>query len=454
MTPSDFRDLELRYPLDAWPPPLATAVLSLQWLVVLLPGLLVLGEVVAAALDLDPAGRVALLQRLMLLGGLVQLAQVWLGHRLPGLVGPATVLMVGMLATLGAGQGAVFGAMAIGGGLTALVGALGLGRRLGRLYTPPVLAATLLLIAVSLGPTMRDLLFDPRTRGAGLAGPFLFAMILAGLMFLAQNRLKGLMGSAVLLLGLALGSLAYHLLGLGADPAPAAAAPAWTVWGPPPLMPGPLALDWGVLAAFVLCYLALIANELASVEALGAMLGLTDLGRRPDRAVMVSGLGGLVAGLWGLPGPVTYSLSPGVLISTKSASRFTLAPAGVALIGLALWPGGLAWVGLMPAPVVGAVLFALMANTVYAALLMLFRDECRPDWSAGLVVGVGVIGGLVVSFMPAAAREALHPLLRPLLANGFVMGLVLSLAMEHLVLRRPRVTPAASAPWPGRGRNN
>lgn len=435
MSPPDFHDLEMRYPLDAWPPPLATAVLSLQWLMVLLPGLLVLGEVVAAALGLDPAGRVALLQRLLLLVGLVQLAQVWLGHRLPGLVGPATVLMVGMLATLGAGQDAVFGAIAIGGGLTALVGALGLGRRLGRLYTPPVLAATLLLIAVSLGPTMRDLLFDPQTKGAGLAGPFAFAMVLAGLMFFAQNRLKGLAGSAVLLLGLALGSAVYHVLGLGRS---ATALPAWSGLGLPGLSPMPLALDWGVLAAFVLCYLALVANELASVEALGPMLNLGDLGRRPDRAVLVSGLGGLVAGLWGLPGPVTYSVSPGVLISTKSASRFTLAPAAAALIVLALWPAGLAWVGLMPAPVVGAVLFSLMANTVYAALLMLFRNECRPDWSAGLVVGVGLIGGIVVSFMPPAAREALHPLLRPLLANGFVMGLLLALAMEHLVLRKPR----------------
>lgn len=436
MTPPEFHDLELRYPLDAWPPPLATAVLSLQWLVILLPGLLVLGEVVAAALGLDPAGRVALLQRLLLLGGLVQLAQVWLGHALPGLVGPATVLMVGMLATLGAGQAAVFGAMAIGGALTALVGALGLARRLGRLYTPPVLAATLLLITVSLGPTMRDLLFDPHTKGAALGGPFLFAMALAGLMFFAQNRLKGLAGSAVLLLGLVAGTLAYHLLGLGA--APLADAPVWSGLGLPSLALAPLGLDWGVLVAFVLCYLALIANELASVESLGAMLSLGDLGRRPDRAVLVSGLGGLMAGLWGLPGPVTYSVSPGVLISTKSASRFTLAPAALALIGLALWPGGLAWVALMPAPVVGAVLFALMANTVYAALLMLTRDECRPDWSAGLVVGVGVIAGMVTSFMPAAARDALHPLLRPLLANGFVVGLLLALAMEHLVLRRPR----------------
>jgi len=77
-----------------------------------------------------------------------------------------------------------------------------------------------------------------------------------------------------------------------------------------------------------------------------------------------------------------------------------------------------------------------MANTVYAALLLLAAGGRRLDWADGLVVGTALIGGMVVTFMPEAARQALHPLLRPLLANGFVMGLLLALVVEHLVLRR------------------
>ena len=434
--------LELRYPLDAWPPPLATAVLSLQWLVVLLPGLLVLGEVVAQAQGLDAAGRVLFLQRLLLMGGLVQLAQVLWGHRLPGLVGPSSVLMVGMLATLGAGLPAVNGAMALGGALTALLGLSGLAGRLGRLYTPPVLSATLLLIVVSLGPTMRDLFFSatPGLPGASVAGPFLFAMALVAAMLWAQHRLKGLASSAVLLLGLSLGSAAYHLLGLG--PPPVLLAGGLPPWSWPDLIPMRLSLDPGVLAAFVLCYLALTANELATVQSLLPMLGAQadDAGPRrlgrPSRAVLFSGLGGVLAGLWGLPGPVTYSVSPGVLIASKSASRFTLLPAALLLLLLALWPGGLGLVSLLPGPVVGAVLFCLMVSTAYAALMLLTSKACPLDWPAGLVVGMALTGGMVVTFMPAAARQALHPLLRPLLANGFVVGLVLALVAEHLVLRR------------------
>lgn len=458
---------DLRYGLDDWPPPLALAVLSLQWLVVLLPGLLVLGEVVALAQGLDPAGRVAFMQRLLIMGALVQLAQVCWGHRLPGLVGPSAVLMVGVLATLGSGLAAICGAMALGGALTALLGLTGLAGRLGRLYTPPVLSSTLLLIAVSLGPTMRDLFFPPAARAAGaaVAGPFLFAMALVGAMLWAQHRLKGLVSSSVLLLGMLLGAALYYLLGLAPPPAwPTAALTSWT---PPDLRPLSLGLDPGVIAAFMLCYLALTANELATVGSLLPMLGARDddhpasrrgrpgwLGRsnrlgRSSRAVLVSGLGGLLAGLWGLPGPVTYSVSPGVLIASRSASRWTLLPAALLVLALAFWPGGLALVGMLPPPVVGAVLLCLMASTVYAALLLLTQGGAGVDWPAGLVVGTAIIGGMVVTFMPAAARQALHPLLQPLLANGFVMGLVLALLMEHVVLRRKN--PPAQRSEDGRG---
>ncbi|CAO0823288.1 membrane hypothetical protein [Desulfarculales bacterium] len=314
--PSPSPQLDLRYTLDAWPPTWATAVLSLQWLVVLLPGLLVLSEVVAQAQGLDPTERVLFMQRLLLMSGLVQLAQVLWGHRLPSLVGPSAVLMVGMLATLDAGLEAVNSALALGGALTALLGLTGLAGRLGRLYTSSVLSSTLLLIAVSLGPTMRDLFF-PVALAAGpgtwVAGPVLFAMVLVAAMLWAQHRLKGLVSSAVLLLG----SLAYYLLGMGQMPGLFAQGQPFWSW--PDLMPAHLSLDPGVLTALVLCYLALTANELATVELLLLMVNAraNDTGtrclNRPSRAVLISGLGGILAGLWGLPGPVTYSVSPRVL---------------------------------------------------------------------------------------------------------------------------------------------
>lgn len=430
--------IRLDYGLDQWPPPGPLAVLSLQWLMLLVPGLLVLGGVISSAWGLSPEAEVAFLQRLLLLMGVVQAAQVLVGHRLAGMVGPSAVLLVGVLATLGEDPGVVMGSLAAGGALMAAAGALGLAARLGRLYTPPVLATTLLLIAMALAPQMRDLVYDPQTAGREWGAPLIFAGVLVLAMAWAQHRLKGLWGTAVVVLGMTLGTGAYYALGLGPPPA-------WTpshAVGLPPLGDHALGFSPAVTAAFCICYLALVSNELGTVEAVGQLVGADGMGRRIDRAVLVGGLGSAAAGLLGVLGPVTYSVSPGVVISSRSASRFTLLPAAAAVTALGLWPGGLAIFALVPPLVVGAVLVMLMAQTVVAALTLLTADGRPPDWATGVVVGVSVVTGLVVSFMPPEARESLHPFLRPLLANGFVVGLGLAFLLEHVFLRRqPRSDP-------------
>lgn len=425
---------QFRYSLDQWPPVAAMALLGLQWLVILVPGLLVLGELVAGALGLTPLARVAFLQRLFILCGLVQTVQVLAGHRLPAMVGPSSVLLVGVLATTGQGPGAVFGAMAVGGGLTALLGLTGLAARLRRLFTPPVLASTLILIAISLAPTIRDQLYPPLARGGSWAAPLLFALGLVAAMLWAQHRLKGLISSAVLLMGMVAGTILYHLLSLGPLPQ---AAPQFAQMG---LLPDPipfrLSLHPATIGAFLLCYLALISNELATVEATGEIVGAPDHKGRLNRAVLVSGAGGLLAGLTGLLGPVSYAVSPGVVLSSRSASRFTLLPTAAALLVLGFWPRALGLFTLVPSPVVGAVLFTVMASQVFASLNMLASPKRPLDWPSGAVVGSALMAGLMVSFMPTAAAQALHPTLRPLLANGFVVGLSLALVLEHLLLRR------------------
>lgn len=289
-------DLQLNYPLDRWPPAGATVVMSLQWLVALVPGLLVLGEVVSSAQGLAAPERVAFLQRLLLVCGLAQVGQVLWGHRLPGLVGPSAVLMVGVLSTLASGLDAVYGAMVVAGGLCALLGFSGLAARLRRLYTPPVLASTLLLIAMTLAPTMRDLMFSPQSEGGGGVS-FVFGLGLVLAMLWAQDFFKGLVSSAVLLIGMVLGAAAHHLLGLTVAATPAAPPLSLAALGLPPLDLPSLSFQPAVIASFVLCYLAVVSNELATVEALGKMIQSPGMGPRQNRAVAVTGLFGFLAGV-------------------------------------------------------------------------------------------------------------------------------------------------------------
>ena len=61
-----------------------------------------------------------------------------------------------------------------------------------------------------------------------------------------------------------------------------------------------------------------------------------------------------------------------------------------------------------------------------------------PTWASGATVGMALITGVIVSFIPEAARQALHPVIRPILANGFVVGLVVALLLEHVFFRRQK----------------
>jgi len=421
----------LRQTLDRWPSPAALLVFSLQWLVVAVPGVLVVGDLVAVAWGLDGTGRLAFQQRLFLLMGLTQAAQVVFGHRLPGLVGPASVLLVGVLGSVSSGPGAVYGAMAIGGLVMALLGPTGWASRLGRLYTPPVLASTLMLIAISLVPAMGRMVFDPAAAGRAWGASFLFAMALACLILWAQSRLRGLAGASMLMAGMVVGSAVYYLAGMGPWPGlPPASGQGLTL----ATFAGPsLGFDLPVVLAFIICSLALVANELGTLESLGRMMDLPDMEKRVGRSVAVGGLGCLAAGLLGVLGPVTYSVSPGVVLATDNASRWSLLPVALALVLLAFWPQGMGFFQLVPQPVAGAVLFCLMALTTYAALAVLEGGACAADRRSGLVVGASLVAGAIISFLPEDARQAMHPYLRPVLGNGFVTGLLLAMILDRLL---------------------
>ncbi len=203
-------------------------------------------------------------------------------------------------------------------------------------------------------------------------------------------------------------------------------------------MPGPLIAPLGFQPGTRLALLPLLpgggGQQLATVEALGAVTRAPGLGRRVGRALGVCGLGGMLAGLLGVPGVVTYSLSPAMVQLSRSHSRQTLLPVAGALVLMAFWPAELYLFGLVPPPVVGAVLFHLLASTLHAALNLLVK-EGAPGWREGIVLGASLTTGLVLAFLPPAAAAGLPIWLRPLLTNGFVMGLLVALGLEHLALR-------------------
>lgn len=418
--------------IDDRPGPAQLLIFGLQWLAVSVPAILIIGKVVAT-LQTD-GSTIPYLQKLFLIIALVLLVQIYLGHKLPLVLGPATVLLIGILASLDQGFGAINASVLIGGLLLAGLAATGLFKHLKNLFTPRVIAVVLMLIAFTLAPVILDLITD----GGGTVSAthtFLFALAFALALFFANGFLKGIWKSTLALWAIILGTLIYIVLfGAVALPPPDTALLAL-----PGNLLAPLAVpDAGVLAAFLICFLALAVNDLGSIQSVGGLLKADAMDERVSRGVTVTGLGNALSGLTGVIGPVNFSLSPGVIAATGCASRFALVPAAVALGLMAASPLAIGYLSSIPGPVIGVVLAYVMAAQIAAGLMLGQESSAVGTFDEGLIVGIPLLLGTVVAFLPPEVVTGLPATVRPLIANGFVVGIITVLILEHIVYRRPR----------------
>jgi len=84
----------------------------------------------------------------------------------------------------------------------------------------------------------------------------------------------------------------------------------------------------------------------------------------------------------------------------------------------------------------GTVLLYIMSSQLAAGMQMLVREKAITDYNSGIIVGLPLMVALLISFAPAGTLDQLPSLLRPVVGNGFVMGVILVLLMEHLVFRK------------------
>lgn len=416
----------MKYGLDDKPGVGPLLLYGAQWWVVTLPCVIILGNVVARMHFGEVAAQMFYMQKLLALTGLVTIVQVLWGHRLPLVVGPASTLLVGIVASTGAGYDAVYTSIAAGGAVLAILAYGGLMSRLRAFFTPRIVAVILVLIAFTLTPTIITLL----TSGGGSAFDFGFALVMVFALVLCNTLLPGIWKSMTVIAGLALGSLGYFLAkGLPGWPGMSAYKGAAGMFLTAP------DLDPGTLLAFLFCFLALSINELGSVESIGQMLNADRMDSRIKRGVGMQGLANGAAGALGVIGTVDFSLSAGVIAATGCASRYTLIPAGAGLFACALFPNLVLALTLIPGVVMGALMIYLMSSQLASGLAMLMRADGVSDFNGGMTVGLPLMIGIIISFMPKSSLEHFPALLAPIAGNGFVMGTIAVIVLEHVIFR-------------------
>ena len=413
--------MDFRFKLEDRPSVGATLLYGLQWLMICIP-------VVLTSTFVTPAGEMVFFtQKLFALCGLTIVVQVLLGHRLPLVAGPAAVLLMGVIAAATQGHTAstIFPSMVIGGAMVTLLAIVGAMKYIQKIFTPRIVAAIVLLIAFTLIKPIIGLIFADKAH-AGLA--LVSAIVGVAVMAWANKVLRGIWKSMVVIAAMILGALFYYAMtGFPTEFVRDTKAPQ--------LLLTEIHLDAGVVIAFIFCYIALLINQVGSVQALGQFVGADGMAKRQKRGLLITGVMNMVAGATGVLGPVDYSLSPGVVASTSCASRYTILPAAVAMVVLAIFPEAVAVLLTIPKPIMGIVLLFLMATQVAAGLEVIHSTKAVLSFRDGLVLGIPIMLTSALSFAPSEAMAAVPSILRPIVGNGFVMGIIVIILLEHVILR-------------------
>ncbi len=263
-------ELELIYPLDAWPPKGASLLLALQWLFLMLPLSVIPASVLGFAFGLSPEAQAEYLQRILILTGLGTAVQAYWGNKLTLITGPAAVLLVGYISAGGGDIYSFSGAMILGGIVLLLLGISGLLRKLMNLFTPNVVAAILILVAVSLIPVVAEMAAGKSALyPSGRPSVLMRSVGLALLIIFMSQYLPRLIRPLAIFIGILIGLFISLFTGAVGIPETPGLAPV-ALPGLPSFSMSYLSPS--ILLPFLFCYLALAVNEIGSVQGMGQLL--------------------------------------------------------------------------------------------------------------------------------------------------------------------------------------
>lgn len=413
--------IQFRYNLNDRPSFGAMLLYGLQWLMISIP-------VVLTSTFIAPEGQTLIFtQKIFAIMGATMVVNSLWGHRLPLIAGPAAVLLMGVLAASqhGGSSEAIYPSMAIGGVMIALLAMMGLMKRVQKVFTPRIVVSIVMLIAFTIAKPIVGMIFANEEHQL-LALVFALCVVIA--MAVANNLLRGVWKSMVVIVAMIVGSLVYYCFtGFPSEFVKDSVAPQLFLSG--------VKFDAGIVIAFIFCYIALFINQIGSVQSLGDMVGADSMDSRQKRGMIVQGVMNIISGAVGVIGPVDYSLSPGVVASSSCASRYTILPAAVAMIVLAFIPEAVSVLLTIPQPVMGVVLLFLMSTQVAAGLHMIHNTSTVLSFKDGLVLAIPIMFTVILSFAPQSAMQTIPSLLRPIVGNGFVMGIITILLLEHIFLK-------------------
>jgi xanthine permease len=190
-------------------------------------------------------------------------------------------------------------------------------------------------------------------------------------------------------------------------------------------------LEWpGVVPIVVMtvCFLCAAAETTGHTIAVSKMCGVDPSEARIRGAVANDGLSsGLSALLGGMP-LTSYSQNIGAIALTGVGSRFVVAFGGACLVVMALVPKLGAVISLIPGPVLGGALVFMFGMIASVGMSIIGNSVTARRNAVLFATSVGI--ALAISAAPPGTFDVVPPVLRILVGDGIVMGILTAVILN------------------------
>jgi xanthine/uracil permease len=414
----------------------ATFFAGVQWLLFMFANTVVIPLSIGAAFHESSTVIMASMKLSFMYTGIACILQALIGHRYPLMEGQSG-LWWGVLLSLSASAAAVHLSLtALGGGLAtgiilsgitvAILGALGIGTLLKRLFTPVAMSVFLFLLAGSLDATflkgMVGLSASPQIN-LPVAGLSFFLVILVAWV---NVKGRGMLSNFSILAGITVGWILYTLLFPHQSTLMTGASTA--------IMLFPLGKPNWELSFVITAFLAGLlntANTVATLRGAEQIFGEEVDERKYRRSFVLTGINNIVAGMFGMVPYAPYTSALGFLEATRILDLSAFIVGGILFFLLGLVPFLIRFFATLPISVGDAVLFVAYLQLIGTALKNL--SDLRFNAKTIYRFALPLLLGFTIMSMPSQVFTSLPMVIRPLFSNGLLMGILVSLLLENLI---------------------
>lgn len=410
--------INLKYNFDDKPPLYIIFLQGLQWLVLILPPLVIVASTIAKLDSFSYSEEVNFLAKIFLISGVFQILQLKFGHRLSLLVGPSTALMLGFVLNPGASLEEISFASISVGIFIFILAKSNIIRKFSILQSKGVTVSVLLLIGISLIPISISLAFSsvPFTATENI----IFILILSIITIFFSKQGFPLSKFSIFFF-MSLSSIIFLVFIKPIHTEPVLNTNLFSLQMPK--------FDPVITISFLFCYLGVVINEIGSTQSLFGVLNIPPSLEKTNKGILFDAISGILSGIFGSVGTVSYSLTPALIVMTQNASKYSFYLVGLLFILASLYPTLVGIFVQIPTQVIAASLLVVGYIQIEAAIKLSKSEKGYHSLHIGIISFLGYliipyIFGKVITILPELN------ILSGLFLNGFSSGLLSAIIAE------------------------